>query len=388
RQPAPARPGSVLITATPIARLPERAVAAELRSARLGPGDPALGAGSVRYGVVAYRVVYRTVSAQGRPARASGLVAFPAGRARNLRLVDYGHGTTAYRRDVPSAFGLDASHDGLEGRWSAELFASAGFAVAEPDYQGLGEGSGRPQYMVATSSAAASLDLLRAAKVIARRRGDRVASGVMVTGFSEGGATAMAVGRALQQDRQPGLRLRALAPVSGPYDLIGAQVPGMFNGQVAADVAPYYVAYTLTAWNPIYHLYPAARDAFRPPYAARVAGLFNGTHPDQQVIAALPDRLRDLLTTRYLRALRHPAGPIRRALIRNGTCTGWTPRVPVRLYAARGDTTVTQVNTLHCLHAIREHGGRARMVQLGRVSHDISDFLALPRIVRWFQALR
>jgi len=58
-----------------------------------------------------------------------------------------------------------------------------------------------------------------------------------------------------------------------------------------------------------------------------------------------------------------------------------------RLYAARGDTTVTQVNALHCLHAIREHGGQARMVQLGPVSHEISDFLALPRIVRWFQSL-
>jgi hypothetical protein len=387
RQPAPARPRPVLISATPIARLSERAVAAELSGARLGPGDPALGAGSVRYGIVAYRVVYRTVTALGRPTRASGLVAFPAGRARDLRLVDYGHGTTAYRRGVPSSFGLDASHDGIEGRWTSELFASAGFAVAEPDYEGMGAGTGRPEYMVAKSNVAASLDLLRAAKVIARRRGDRVTSGVMVTGFSEGGSTAMAVGHALQQGRPAGLRLRALAPVSGPYDLIGAEVPGMFNGQVAADVTPYYVAYTLTAWNPIYHLYPAARDAFRPPYAARVAGLFDGSHGDDQIIAALPHRLQDLLTPSYLRLLRHPTGAFRRALISNGTCTGWAPHVPVRLYAARGDTTVTQVNALHCLHAIREHGGQARMVQLGPVSHEISDFLALPRIVRWFQAL-
>ena len=73
RQPAPSRPRPVLISATPIARLSERAVAAELRGARLGPGDPALGAGSVRYGIVAYRVVYRTVTALGRPTRASGV---------------------------------------------------------------------------------------------------------------------------------------------------------------------------------------------------------------------------------------------------------------------------------------------------------------------------
>jgi hypothetical protein len=363
-------------------------VAAELRNARLGPGDPALGAGAVRYGIVAYRVVYRTVDAAGRPTRASGLVAFPTTRARELPLVDYGHGTTAYKLDVPSSFGLDANRDGLEGRWSSELFASAGFAVAEPDYLGMGAGPGRPEYLVANAEVSASLDLLRAATVIASHRGDRLAAGVLVTGFSQGGAAAMAVGHALQQHTLPGFRLRALAPVSGPYDLPGAQLPGIFNGQVAAAIAPYYVGYTLTAWNPLYHLYPAPQDAFRPPYAARVAGLFNGTYPDPQIIAALPSQLRDLLTTRYLRLLQHPTGALQTALIRNSTCTGWTPRAPVRLYAASGDTTVTQVNAQHCRQAIRTRHGDVRLVQLGAVSHDISDFLALPKIVRWFHTFR
>jgi hypothetical protein len=383
--PASTGSGPVLIKATPIARLSERSVAAELRNARLGPGDPALGAGAVRYGVVAYRVLYRTVDAAGRPTRASGLVAFPTGRTGKLPLVDYGHGTTAYRLDVPSSFGLDANRDGLEGRWSSELFASAGFAVAEPDYIGMGAGPGRPQYMVANAEVSASLDLLRAAAAIASRRDDKLASGVLVTGFSQGGAAAMAIGRALQQHTLPGYRLRALAPLSGPYDLAGAQLPGIFNGQIAGVIAPYYVGYTLTAWNPLYHLYVDPQDAFRRPYAASVAGLFDGSHPDQQVIAALPPRLQDLLTPAYLRLLRHPTGVFKAALIRNSTCAGWTPRVPVRLYAASGDTTVTQVNAQHCLQAIRARHGYARLVQLGAVSHDISDFLALPKIVRWFR---
>ncbi|MDR0346258.1 MAG: hypothetical protein LBI49_24690, partial [Nocardiopsaceae bacterium] len=251
---------SVLISASSIAKIPEPDVAAELRLARLGPRDPALGARAVRYGIVAYRVRYRTVNAVGLPTSASGLVAFPADGPRQLQVVDYGHGTTAFKPGVPSSFGLDASRDGLEGRWSAELFASAGFAVAEPDYPGLGAGPGRPEYMVAKSETTASLDLLRATQQIARSRGDKLAPGVLVTGFSEGGSAAMAAGRALQHGVVPAFRLRALAPVSGPYDLAGAQLPGIFNGQVAAGVAPYYVAYTLTAWNPLYHLYAARSE--------------------------------------------------------------------------------------------------------------------------------
>lgn len=387
-RPLPPQRGGTLISATLVAALPAARVAAELAHARLGPGDPALGARTVRYGIAAYRVVYRTPAVSGRPTRASGLVAFPDSRALTFRVVDYGHGTTADKRDVPSSFGLDAAGDGIEGRWAAELFASAGFVTTEPDYVGMGAGPGRPGYMLAATEASASLNLVRAAEQIAARRGGRLASRVLVTGFSQGGSAAMAIGNALQRGADPGIRLGALAPVSGPYDLTGAELPGVFNGQVAAGVAPFYVGYLLTAWNPVYHLYAAPRDAFTGPYATRAERLFDGSHPDGRIAAALPPSLPGLLTPGFLRHLRHPSGSLKRALLLNSTCTGWVPRVPVRLYAARGDHDVTEVNALHCLCAIRMRGGDVQLTELGPVSHDISDFLALPRIVRWFQQIR
>ena len=384
-----ARDRGVLISATPIARLPESAVAAELRNARDEPGTPALGAGMVRYGIDAYRVIYQTVNATGQPVRASGLVAFPAAGPRQLRLVSFAAGTSTYKRNVPSSFGLDAARDGLEGRWSAELFASAGFAVAEPDYVGMGLGSGPIEYMVARSMATASLDVLTAARALAARHGYQLDPGVLATGFSEGGAAAMALGRALQQGQSPFFRLTALAPISSPLDLAGAELPGIFNGQVAAAVAPYYIGYLLTSWNPLYHLYSSPSQVFRQPYAARVQGLYDGSHQDQQVIAALPSLSR-LLTPAYLRLLRHPTGKFLRALDANSTCAGWTPRVPVRLYAASGDSQGTPVNSVDCLRAIRARGGDASLIGLGSVGrfgpagHFVSAFLALPKIVRWF----
>jgi hypothetical protein len=395
RYVAPSAPAAqdrrgTLISATTIARISEPSVAAELRNARQEPGTPAFGAGMVRYGVDAYRVVYQTVNATGQPVRASGLVAFPDAGPRRLRLVSYDHGTSTNKASVPSSFGLDAAQDGLEGRWSSELFASAGFAVAEPDYVGMGLGSGPIEFMVARSEASASVDLLTAARTLAARRGDRLDPGVLATGFSQGGAAAMALGRALQHGQSPFFRLAALAPVSGPVDLTGAELPGMFNGQVAAAVAPYYIGYTLTSWNPLYHLYSAPSQAFRQPYAARVQQLFDGSHQDQQVIAALPATLSRLLTPAYLRLLQHPTGNFLRALDANSTCAGWTPRVPVRLYAASGDSQVTPVNSANCLRAISARGGDASLIGLGSVGrfglvgHDISAFLGLPKVVRWF----
>ncbi len=394
RHVAPSAPAAqdrrgTLISATPIARISEASVAAELRNARDEPGTPALGAGMVRYGIDAYRVIYQTVNATGQPVRASGLVVFPAASPRQLRLVSFATGTSTYKLNVPSTFGLDAARDGLEGRWSSMLFASAGFAVAEPDYVGMGQGTGPIEYMVARSMATASLDVLTAARALAARHGYQLDPGVLAAGLSEGGSAAMALGRALQQGQSPFFRLTALAPISSPLDLAGAELPGVFNGQVAAEAAHYYLGYLLTSWNPLYHLYSSPSAAFQQPYAARVQGLYDGSHQDQQVLAALPPLSR-LLTPAYLRLLQHPTGKLLRALNANSTCFGWTPRVPVRLYAASGDSQGPPVNSVDCLQAIRARGGDASLIGLGSVAkfgingHFVSAFLALPKIVRWF----
>ncbi|HEX9041667.1 MAG TPA: VOC family protein [Trebonia sp.] len=71
--------------------------------------DTALGPAAVRYGVVAYRVLYRSVSAAGRPIRASGLAAFATGRTGNLQLVDHGDGTTSHQ--IPISEGERAMAD-------------------------------------------------------------------------------------------------------------------------------------------------------------------------------------------------------------------------------------------------------------------------------------
>ncbi len=387
-----------LVSATLLQRVSEQSVRTELAGARFAPGAPALGGGDVRYGVDAYRVTYRTVDANGRPVVASGLVAFPAGGAAgsaaagsiaqstrssdvnhaiDLPVVSYDHGTTATSADTPSSFGLGPDH-AVEGRWSAELFASAGFAVTEPDYVGMGTGTGPIEYLITKSEVTASADLITAARTLAGEHGYTLEHKVLVTGFSEGGQAAMALGRDLQQKGE----LRALAPVSGPYELLTAELPGLFNGQLDPAIQSYYVGYVLTTWNRIYGLYKSPAEAFRAPYANEMARLFNGSQQDATVIAKLPPTLNKLLTPKFYALLQHPAGALRTAMQANDTCSGWRPDVPVKLFAASGDTTVTQVNAEQCAQTIH-----VPVVQLGDVSHDVSAFVALPQIVRWFQQL-
>ena len=98
----------------------------------------------------------------------------------------------------------------------------------------------------------------------------------------------MALGRVLQQGADPRLRLGALAPVSGTYDIADAELPAMFSGQIAPKSATFYLPYLLLAWNRIYHLYQRPAQAFRPPYDHTMPILYDGYHTDNRPRSATP----------------------------------------------------------------------------------------------------
>ncbi|GGN57053.1 hypothetical protein GCM10011579_018910 [Streptomyces albiflavescens] len=180
---------------------------------------------SVQYGVAAYRLTYRTVDPYGKATTATGLLTLPVGGKHRLDIVSDTHGTMVNRDYAPSV-----AED--FGRVPSYLNATAGRAVVAPDYLGLGKGPGRHPYMDTGSSVTASVDMLRAARTAADRLGRPLSGDVYATGFSQGGQVAMALGRALEGGADRYFRLKALAPVSGPYDLAGEEIPALFDGRV------------------------------------------------------------------------------------------------------------------------------------------------------------
>ncbi|RAG86524.1 hypothetical protein DN069_06075 [Streptacidiphilus pinicola] len=363
-----------VVSVTPLARFS----AAQATQYARGTG---LDVPAVRDGVDAYRVVYRTVTPQGRPTTASGVVALPRGAKGPLPTMEYTHGTMPYRGDAPSV------SDGAD-RAVAVMFAGDGFAGVAPDYLGLGVGPGAHPYLDVRSETTASVDLLRAARTVAARHGERLDGRLFTTGFSQGGAAAMGVGRAVQRGDAPGFRLAGLAPVSGPYDLSGQELPAAFDGRLAGPTAAFYLTYVLTSWNRLHPLYGSPSEAFRAPYDRTLVPLFDGAHTDEQIVAALAPNPQALLTPRFVAKLRHPTGALA-AMLRSGdaVCTDWTPRVPVRLYAADRDTDVAFGNALSCDRSLRAHGVDAPLVDVGHVDHNTSALRSYPRILRWLLAL-
>ncbi|MEV5604615.1 lipase [Streptomyces sp. NPDC052299] len=357
-----------------------RAVTAELTGAGFD-------ADTVRYGVAAYRLVYRTVDAHGRPTTASGLVAVPLRTAPRLHAVSFAHGTGSHKDDAPSAQRAAFVSAPVIAHASAGAFAVA------PDYLGMGTGPGLHPWMDIGSETTASLDMLRAARAFAPRTGHLLAREVLVTGFSQGASAALGLGRALQSGEDRWFRLGALAPVSGAYDFGGAELRALLAGELDAKSSVVYAAYTLVAFNRLHAVYADPGEVFRAPYAGTVEALFDGAHTGQQLMAGTPGTLDELLTPHGRALLAHPTGALDEALrTTDAVCADWAPRAPVRLYMATGDEQATTENTGRCHVQLAANGVHAPVVDLGAADyhgsrHLGSNVAATPRIVRWFAGL-
>ncbi|MFI0356444.1 hypothetical protein [Actinomadura sp. 9N407] len=343
---------------------------------------------SVRYGVDAYQVVYRTVDARKRPTTASGLLVLPRNHQRHLRTVSYTHGTMSYKPDAPSMF------SDVWGPGPAVTYAAAGFAAVAPDYLGLGKGPGVHPWKHVASETTASLDMLRAARRAVVRTGRTLDRDVLVTGFSQGASSALGLARALQYDRW--FRVRAVAPIAGGYDFRGAQLPAMLSDEVPSPLPPKlavaYTSYLLTSWNRVYGLYDSPSELFQAPYADRVERFFDGTTPGQEMLAGLPGTLDELLTKDGFAMLREPSGRFAEALRRDEVCSGWTPRAPLRLYKISRDEQAVTANTDHCRDAFAASGADVPVVDVGERTYGESRHLGAnvagtAMIARWFATL-
>ena len=361
------RPVAERAQATLLDRLSRQEVAAYLAEHDLGPAE-------VRNGVDLYLVRYRTTGVDGRPVTASALTVLPHTGSRSLRTVTWLHGTRVYRGDT-------ASRSDNRDRAAAVLFAAGGDAAVAPDYLGLGTGPGTHPYMLSRPTVTATVDALRASRVLAARSGTRLDGKVLVSGFSQGGQASMLVGRALQSSRE--FDLGGVAAIAGPYDIRGEELPAALDGRLDGVSAVVYLGYAITAWNRVHRLYDSPSAAFRAPYDQVVESLFDSDHQEEDVVRALPATPQELFTDAFLARLAHPDGALAEVLRANDDPCQWRPRVPVRLYAGHADRDVVFTNAESCETDLRAHGTRdVRLVDLGETDHFGSAMAALPEIAR------
>ena len=248
---------------------------------------------------------------------------------------------------------------------------------------GLGHSNEPHPYLDAETAARNTVDLLRAARSVVQARGLAWPAPLFLTGFSQGGQATVAAHRLLERDPVDGLRVRASAPIAGPFQLLNISFPHALTGVAPSHAL--YLGYISQAYARI-HAQPLS-SVFRQPWAERVPNLFDGTHDGEEITATLPARSSDLYRTDFLE--RYETGGeswYTRALGANQV-HDWRPRAPLRLYYGDLDLDVSPRESRATADHMSGLGADVTAVSVGAFDHEGSVLPAVAQIRAWFDEL-
>jgi pimeloyl-ACP methyl ester carboxylesterase len=324
-----------------------------------------------------YRLRYWTTYPDGRAVIASGLVALPKDSASHGTVV-YLHGTNTYRPASPSAPSL------VEGIPVSAVFAGGGYTLVAPDYIGLGTSTEPHPYLHTEATVNATLDLLTSAQTFID---GKTAIGwnpsLYIVGFSQGGHSAVAVHRALEQANRPAWNVVADAAIAGPYNMSDVGIPYAFEGHSGGSSL--YLAYMAYAYSNAYG-YPLDQ-LLLPQYAALVPTLYTGATTLAAVMAALPADPKAMFLPSVVTDFNAKRGWFYERAAENNVYD-WVPRAPVRLYYGELDVDVTPENSRFTLAWMAERNiTTVEGVSVGQQDHSGTLLHAIGQVRAWFDAL-
>lgn len=310
-----------------------------------------------------YKVSYRSLNDKNVLAVLSGLVALPKGEAPK-GLVIFNHGTTTDRNMSPSRYKGDKVVS--ETVLAILAFASGGYAVAMPDYLGLGDEKGFHPYPLGAVNSLAAIDIIAPARLLAERQRVRIGSNLFVTGYSEGGAVAMWTAQGLE--KKGDYNLTAFAPLSGPYDLSGTTREWLLKPTKTPEemiTRLYLLSYMAQYFHKSYGT--KLTDYFKPAMALTISTAYSKNRKDEDIIRRLgiaatlmrAKTLEDVLTERFKKALKtlDTSDVVIREMQKNDLYD-WKPRAPLLLVYLEGDAVVDTGSSEKAYQKIKNNGGK------------------------------
>jgi hypothetical protein len=308
----------------------------------------------IKYSVDIYEVIYNTCWHDSSCVKASGLYFVPKG-AKKAPLMVYHHGTQIEKARAVDLGGEIAICMG---------FATDGYAVAYSDYLGLGKGDKSHLYHHVPTEASASMDLVRAVRIINTEKEITLSKQLFVAGYSQGGHATMAFQKVVEADAalHKEFPITASAPMSGAYDLTGVQEDVMFQPYSH----PGYLPYLLFSYQEVYNLYPDISVAFKAPYDSLLPPMFNGEYSMDQVNRVMPSIPKDAMRPEVIKAYQDDENfPFKVALQENSTID-WVPKAPMMLCYCEGDEQVNYMNSVVAYESMKKLG--TKHLRLKRVA--------------------
>jgi predicted esterase len=309
-----------------------------------------------------YKVTYNT-SYKGGNVVASGLISFPK-TTEPSPVLSYQHGTITRDVDAPSNFAVNKPETLIAG-----AFSSSGFVTVIPDYVGFGSTATiLHPYFVEEVTAAAVVNMLKAAQELADEKNIALNSKLFLAGYSEGGYATMATHKAIEADGVGDLDLVASFPGAGAFDLQTMQAQ-LFALDTYDD--PFYLAYVTLAYSNTYDFSSLLTDFFQEPYAARIPGLFDNQKASGEINGQLTTSIADLLQPElragFLTDERYAY--IADAFAENAL-TDWAPVKRMYMYHGTSDKTIPYENSQVTYEALIANGASEDIVSLTPLPGD------------------
>lgn len=292
----------------------------------------AAGAITPQYDVDLYRVFYRTEYNDSTTV-VTGALVIPKDTDCKPPLISYQHGTSSSKLGVPS-YGSSELQICL-------VFASEGNLLVAPDYIGLGGSTiDLHPYQHGFSQGHSTINMLRAARELQTDLSYELSNQIFLFGYSQGGHASAAALRYIEELYPEEFKVTAAMPMSGAYDLSGAQTDFINNGQPYAT--PGYLPYIVMGYQSVYHdLYDSIQEIFIAPYDSLFPyylighnfgiGFINGQcdpFPINMFTAEAQDKF-----------FNDPTFPFSVRLKENDLLD-WTPQSKIRMYYCSGDEQV------------------------------------------------
>lgn len=321
---------------------------------------------SIGHGVRILTIEYKSENKDGKTVRASGTIMIPDIEGSPLPIASYQHGTSIEKSAVPS---IDTR--GLEYLLNLGLVGSSNIISCIPDYLGLGTGEGRHLYLHPKEQANSVRDIIRATRKLVQSEKDiRLKEDIYLFGYSQGGHATMAAQRELEINYPKEFKLKASAPMAGPYALSRTKQFDMLFDSVYYP-NPFYFPYILINLKASHPEYISSySDVLISPYAERVDEVLDGYHGFGQANAQFSNYINTMIREDVKEAVKNnPDHPLRKAARTLDLTEDWTPKTPTKLYHCSGDRDVLIENAIYADSVFRAKGAPVEFVNIGNYNH-------------------
>lgn len=338
----------------------------------------------VKSDVDIHKLTYKTTFKNGN-IQASGLVCLPK-TAGNYPILCFQNGTNTLHSEAPTE---NPKSDLLS---ILESVAAMGFIVVIPDYIGFGASSQLSHpYLHAESTTQSILDMLRAVnefgsqeKIVAKPTKD-----LFIFGYSQGGWSTMQLQKSIEKNYSSEFNLIASSCAAGPYSI--TYMNEFITGKTDYPM-PYFLTYLLNGYSATGLITNPISDFIQAPYAAKIAGLYDGKHSGGTINSELTTKMATLLTAEYRTGFATDAKftGIRSAFIAN-SIEPWLVTTPTRLYHGANDEFIPVSLSQKMLADFKTKGvpdDKMKLIIVPAVDHQLGVIPVGFQTILWFLELK